>query len=108
MKPEEKNQNARYEARAPQPISSHRSTHPPSGFAWRSALPSVALVGAGLLAASCIRMPTIDATPRSTAEKEGGLSYGAFKLKADFDGPCARADVVDVDLGHTPESFVRA
>jgi hypothetical protein len=69
---------------------------------------SVAL-GFLLLAAiaSCIRMPTID-PPAAGASHEGGPSYGPFQLKPDFSGTCARADVVDVNLGHTPESFVRA
>jgi hypothetical protein len=33
---------------------------------------------------------------------------GAFHLKPDWTGPCARVDAIDVDLGRTPESFVRA
>jgi hypothetical protein len=69
---------------------------------------SVAL-GFALLAsiASCIRMPTID-RPGPGNPQEGGPSYGPFQLKPDFGGTCARADVIDVNLGHTPESFVRA
>jgi hypothetical protein len=68
-----------------------------------------AALGFSLLAgvAGCIRMPTIDA-PGAGALKEGGPSYGPFKLKPDFEGSCARTDVVDVNLGHTPESFVQA
>jgi hypothetical protein len=31
-----------------------------------------------------------------------------FRLKPEWEGPCARTDVVDVNLGHSPESFVRA
>lgn len=31
-----------------------------------------------------------------------------FKLEPDWTGPCAKADKVDVNLGHTPESFIRA
>src|SRR4051794_28575763 len=58
---------------------------------------------------ACIRMPAVETTSGgSTPAKEGGPSYGPFKLKPDFAGPCARADVVDIDLGHTPETFVRA
>jgi len=33
---------------------------------------------------------------------------GPFKLKPEWIGPCQRADVIDVNLGHTPEAFVRA
>src|SRR4051812_25076743 len=60
------------------------------------------------VAQGCIRMPTIDATNAPGAKKASAPTYGPFKLKPDFDGACTRADVVDVDLGHTPESFVRA
>jgi hypothetical protein len=31
-----------------------------------------------------------------------------FKLKPDFSGPCAKADKPDVNLGHTPATFIRA
>jgi hypothetical protein len=31
-----------------------------------------------------------------------------FHLKPDWDGSCARRDTIDVNLGHTPETFVRA
>jgi hypothetical protein len=71
---------------------------------------SVAAAAACLLA-SCIRMPTIDA-PAGSTTKQGGASneptYGPFQLKPDFTGPCAKADIVDVDLGNTPETFIRA
>ncbi|MDI3289943.1 DUF5010 domain-containing protein [Polyangium sp. 15x6] len=33
---------------------------------------------------------------------------GPFKLKPEWSGPCQRAEVVDVNLGHAPENFVRA
>jgi hypothetical protein len=36
-----------------------------------------------------------------------GMTSG-FVLKPDWEGPPARADAVDVNLGHSPESFVRA
>src|SRR6266404_3662140 len=65
------------------------------------------------IAAGCIRMPAIDASaPVAAARKEPGPSIEPFALKPDFNaeaaGACARAEVVDVNLGHTPESFVRA
>ncbi|MDI3289945.1 DUF5010 domain-containing protein [Polyangium sp. 15x6] len=31
-----------------------------------------------------------------------------FELRAEFDGPCAARATIDVNLGHTPEAFVRA
>ena len=33
---------------------------------------------------------------------------GPFKLKPEWSGPCQRAEVVDVNLGHAPGAFVRA
>jgi hypothetical protein len=68
-----------------------------------------AALGFSLLAgvAGCIRMPVLD-RPSSGASKEGGPSYHPFQLRPDFAGTCARADIVDVNLGHTPQSFVRA
>ena len=54
-------------------------------------------------------MPTLSNDANAPgAAKAGGPTYGPFKLKPDFAGDCARADVIDVDLGHTPASFVRA
>ncbi|HXI55971.1 MAG TPA: DUF5010 domain-containing protein [Polyangia bacterium] len=55
-------------------------------------------------------MPTLNAPAATTAQtqKDDGPTYGPFKLKPDFAGPCARAEVVDVNLGNTPETFVRA
>jgi Domain of unknown function (DUF5010) len=32
----------------------------------------------------------------------------AFRLKPEWEGPCAQTDTVDVNLGHSPESFVKA
>jgi hypothetical protein len=32
----------------------------------------------------------------------------AFVLRAEFDGPCEKATVIDVNLGNAPEAFVRA
>jgi hypothetical protein len=60
------------------------------------------------LGASCIRMPSASAPLPAGAAREAAPTYGPFKLKPDFAGPCSRADVVDVNLGHTPETFVRA
>jgi hypothetical protein len=35
-------------------------------------------------------------------------SPGAFRLKAEWEGPAERTEVVDVNLGHAPGAFVRA
>src|SRR5438046_2696863 len=68
----------------------------PGWRAWVTALAVVSALGSCLLAAgvSCIRMPTIDAQAASgaQAQKEGGPTYGPFKLKPDFAGSCARAE----------------
>jgi hypothetical protein len=86
----------------------------PSGHIRRSAgrrrrvvAPSVCALLAAL-AAGCIRMPVLSAPAAVSAPKDPTPTYGPFKLKPDFEGPCSRADVVDVNLGHTPETFVRA
>jgi len=42
---------------------------------------------------------------------DGGVAEcvgSAFSLKPEWKGPCVRTDTVDVNLGHSPESFVRA
>lgn len=39
----------------------------------------------------------------------GGGAQGAdFRLRPEWTGPCARAETVDVNLGNSPEAFVRA
>ncbi len=60
--------------------------------------------------AACVRMPAA-AAPAAVAQaapKEDEPLVAPFKLKPEWEGPCARAELVDVDLGHTPETFVRA
>src|ERR1044071_4555371 len=80
------------------------------GRGWSGLLTALTVVSACVIAGgvSCIRMPTLDPQAAPGAPKEGGPTYGPFKLKPDFAGNCARVEVVDVNLGHTPESFVRA
>jgi hypothetical protein len=64
--------------------------------------------------AGCIRMPTINGSANGSARgsapvhKEEVPTVEPFKLKPDWEGPCARVEVVDVDLGNSPASFVRA
>jgi hypothetical protein len=48
--------------------------------------------------------PEVDDPASAAKAHEPGL----FRLKPDWDGPSARAEVIDVNRGHTPESFVRA
>ena len=36
------------------------------------------------------------------------ITMAPFELKPEWSGPCARADVVDVNLGNAPATFVRA
>src|SRR4051812_6094727 len=64
-----------------------------------------------VVGAACIRMPALDTLPPRAAAApapEESTTYEPFQLKPDFAGPCARAEVVDVNLGHSPQSFVRA
>jgi hypothetical protein len=51
--------------------------------------------------------PTNATTPRTEAAGPADAP-SPFRLKPEWDGPCARADVVDVNLGHAPEALVRA
>ena len=59
--------------------------------------------------AGCIRMPVLtEAAPLPAAHQEDEPTVAPFELKPEWAGPCARAEVVDVDLGNSPEAFVRA
>ena len=72
---------------------------------------TVVVVVAAVLGAvtACIRMPEVTGpAPVATAQKEDPTTVEPFKLKPDWEGPCARAEAVDVNLGNTPASFVRA
>ncbi|HEY2514999.1 MAG TPA: DUF5010 domain-containing protein [Polyangiaceae bacterium] len=62
--------------------------------------------------AGCV-MPQVAATPASSltsaeAARTPPAAPSLFKLKPEWTGPCARADVVDVNLGHSREAFVNA
>jgi hypothetical protein len=46
--------------------------------------------------------------PAPAPEPLDESDFGPFKLKPEWAGECRRADVVDVNLGHAPEVFVRA
>jgi hypothetical protein len=70
---------------------------------------------AGLLGgggASCVAPSP--AAPNATPATQGAVLAGPplapspFHLKAEWSGPCARAETVDVNRGNSPESFVRA
>lgn len=50
-----------------------------------------------------------DDTDNGADESAGVIEHGSFELKRDFAGPCeAAASAVDVNLGHTAETAVRA
>jgi hypothetical protein len=72
-------------------------------------LPAIAIVS-GACALGCIQMPaaTEPATAVAPEKKEARTTALPFKLKAEWDGPCARAEAVDVNLGNAPATFVRA
>ncbi len=40
--------------------------------------------------------------------ESGDADLGPFQLKPEWNGPCQRADKVDVNLGNAPEVFIRA
>jgi hypothetical protein len=81
-------------------------------LAGRRALAGALVLTGGLAlagAAGCIRMPPATApAPVAKAPPADDTTVEPFRLKPEWDGPCARAEVVDVDLGHAPAAFVRA
>lgn len=75
------------------------------------------LVAVGLLSAGCSSSPATPETQEDAQEaavseeakaQQKAPDYGIFKLKAEPEVACAQVDVVDVNLGNSPESFVRA
>jgi hypothetical protein len=64
--------------------------------------PADASTAAGASAPAPKKSPAVQ-VPIPTAEETA-----PFKLKPDWTGPCAKTDKVDINLGHTPESFIRA
>ena len=73
-----------------------------SGCAASGPAPADAATAAGASAPAPKKSPAVQ-VPIPTAEETA-----PFKLKPDWTGPCAKSDKVDVNLGHTPESFIRA
>jgi hypothetical protein len=73
--------------------------------------PAIAIaIAIGCVALGCIQMP-VSVGPSSAAapeKKEERTTVEPFKLKAEWNGPCARAETVDVNLGGPPAAFVRA
>lgn len=73
------------------------------------------VLGGGLVLASCHpQTPSPEAGAQEmrvkTEASVGAVApdYGPFRLKPEPNVPCARAEKVDVNLGHAPEVFVRA
>src|SRR5262245_50068532 len=64
--------------------------------------------------AGCVMQPSLPSNAPKSALTSGDASHATpspFHLKPEWDGPCARRERhegVDVNLGHTPEAFVRA
>src|SRR5882724_7188481 len=73
-----------------------------AGCAPSGPAPADAATAAGASAPAPKKSPAVQ-VPIPTAEETA-----PFKLKPDWTGPCAKTDKVDVNLGHTPESFIRA
>jgi hypothetical protein len=73
-----------------------------AGCAPAGPAPADASTAAGASAPAPKKSPALQ-VPIPTADETA-----PFKLKPDWTGPCAKADKIDVNLGHTPESFIRA
>src|SRR5579863_5369617 len=76
---------------------------------WRSLVLLVALCAD---VAGCLMPGPVDPPPSAASaprdEPAPVETPSQFKLKPEWNGPCARAEPVDVNLGNAPESFVRA
>jgi Domain of unknown function (DUF5010) len=72
----------------------------------RPRLPSCSFVLIAVLLAGCMGSydPANELPPPPAPLPENV----AFELREDFDGPCVAEPTIDVNLGQTPESFVRA
>jgi uncharacterized protein DUF5010 len=83
-------------------------------YGTRNALRTAAgLVAATWLgAAGCLVPPSSDppttAVAKSHEDPPSDDPPSLFQLKTEWNGPCARSDIIDVNLGNTPEAFVRA
>jgi len=101
-------------------VSMHGGPSDAPDCSWRRnaaaqcAIRMAGLFGAlGLGPASCLVPPSADPPSQTAAEPSHADPAAAeppsrFKLKPEWAGPCVRADVIDVNLGNAPESFVRA
>ena len=58
--------------------------------------------------AAAVERHTGSAAAQAAAKPIDERDLGPFELKPEWNGPCERANVVDVNLGHAPEVFVRA
>ena len=91
-----------------------------TGSGWATVVGPVALLLG--LTSGCFdqRVSRVDSPQQRSAETASATGaramsqpidetdLGPFKLKPEWSGPCQRAEVVDVNLGHAPEAFVRA
>jgi hypothetical protein len=78
------------------------------------AMCTVALVGSldggatGCVVPHPVDAPTAPNPSPGSSTSSARETPGPFRLKPDWQGPCVRSDTIDVNLGHSPESFVRA
>jgi hypothetical protein len=70
--------------------------------------PSLFAFSIASLTAGCLSVAQSPANDASSAAQQSTADYGPFRLKKEWDGPCARSEMIDVNLGHAPEAFVRA
>src|SRR5580700_2943854 len=74
-----------------------------------AALCAAALAGAlGVDIAGCLAERPPDAPNVTTASPDVVATPSPFVLKPEWQGPCARSETVDVNIGNAPESFVKA
>ena len=73
-------------------------------------LASTLAIGLLSVLAGCFdrRETPVEGPQVAGAEAEDPTDMGPFQLKPEWNGPCQRADKIDVNLGNAPEVFVRA
>src|SRR5579863_6678513 len=71
--------------------------------------PAAAAAITALAGAACIRMPPATGPEHApVAAKPDPTTLEPFVLRPEWQGPCARAETIDVDLGNAAPMFVRA
>src|SRR5580704_4884061 len=74
---------------------------------------AVALAASLYGGVGCVVPPSAEAPANAASPKDPSVAThpeapSLFSLKPEWQGPCARAETVDVNLGNSPEAFVKA